>query len=518
MLNREQKLLPLLLWRVSAATVVLWVVAWFYLPSFEEAQKYQLLYISLAFIGISGVHVALLQYAQGASQQIFFQFSSDIVLIAFLTFITGGYQSPLSLLFGLVIVAAGTQARVILVLSMAVLACIAYLSSIYTFEWLHADTIPSDATLKLLLQISVFLLVGGVMAAIARRHANLSSESLRVTQEHRDFQRLHTQLMASMQEGVLVLDRELRVLDSNPAVRDIFPMPNGVTLRLSDFPRFPDPLIAFMRGTMEGSMRSEWQKGDATYLVTVGHFPKEQLGAYGWVTFVDVSELRHLERQLAAQERLAAMGRMAAMLAHELRNPMQTIAQAVELVTVVPVEKQKNIQSIVAEEVMRLNRLVTDMLNYARPMEARLENVDVAQLLQEVLLDVDPLQRYQIQSQIGLAIMYVDKKHVRIVLDNLLRHAISASPESASVMVSFQGDVDHWHMRIADHGDMIEAEMRQKMFEPFGAYRGGTGLGLATVWQLCEANGWRLDVESGAQVTVLCISADMGHDKGEGHG
>ena len=138
-----------------------------------------------------------------------------------LIFITGGFHSPFVLLLGLIIVVAGTQARVLLVLSIAVLACMTYLSSVYMFAWLQSAPLRDGATLKLLLQTSVFFLVGGVMAMIARRHAVLTIESHRAVQEHQDLQRLHSDLMASMQEGVLVLDANLTVMLLSYQVRSM---------------------------------------------------------------------------------------------------------------------------------------------------------------------------------------------------------------------------------------------------------------------------------------------------------
>jgi len=510
-------LMQLLLWRGMVTVLVLLVVAWFYLPSIGLEQRYFLAYIALLFIALSVVQSFFLRHAWPLSIQLFFQFFSDILLIAMLVFATGGYQSPFVLLFGLVIVAAGTQAIVLLVLSLAVFACIAYLTALYGFAWWYHAPLPSEVTLSLLLQISVLMLVGGVMAVIARRHAVLSDKSERAAQQHQDFQALHTRLMASMEEGVLVLDAKLTIRDSNPAACDIFHIAEHSGLNIRELCSVPQDILDVLQTSEVGGYRCEWQKDDAEYLITVGKFPELYAGACWWLTFVDVSELRGLERKVAEHQKLAAMGRMAAMLAHELRNPMQTIAQAVELVTRVPEQKQVDIQRIVGEEISRLNRLVTDMLDYTKPLTPKVKATEIVELLRVSIEQVDPDKRFLIKSICDVEVLNIDADHMRLVLDNLLRNAVLASPTAYSVSVHALQNSEFWQFSVVDHGDGIPEALQTQLFEPFASHRvGGTGLGLATVWQVCQANQWQISVESNGETTTFCVRGD--HVEREEHG
>ena len=152
-------------------------------------------------------------------KQLLIQFGLDLLLISVLVVITGGIQSPFVFLFGLLIVAAGTQSHVMVVLLTTIFACISYLVSIYGFSIWHQIEITPAATLHILLQVSALFLVGGAMAAIARRHASLQQESHQVVRQHRRLKELHDQIVTSMQEGMLILDQALYIQDSNESAR-----------------------------------------------------------------------------------------------------------------------------------------------------------------------------------------------------------------------------------------------------------------------------------------------------------
>jgi len=513
--NRSH-LMQLLLWRGMAMVLVLLMVNWFYLPNIGLDNHQLLSYIALLFVVFSVLQSFCFRRQWPVSLQLFFQFSSDILLVSLLVFATGGYESPFILLFGLVIVAAGTQAEVLLVLSIAVFACIGYLTAIYSFAWWQHLLLPADATLTLLLQISVLLLVGGVMAVIARRHAALSDKSRRAARQHQDFQALHTRLMALMQEGVLVLDENLTIRDSNPAACTIFHTSENSQLKVSELHAFPKRIVDFLKDPSgETRYRCEWQQDKAEYLITVGKFPELYAGACWWLTLVDVSELRGLEKAVIEHQKLAAMGRMAAMLAHELRNPMHTIAQAVELVTRVEEKQRADIQRIVSEEILRLNRLVADMLDYTKPLTPKPKDIEVFDLLIASVESVDAEQKYCVDLRCDIGVLHIDADHMRLVLDNLLRNAVLSSPMPHSVSVHASEHAGHWQFTVCDHGDGIPKSIREHIFEPFASQRlGGTGLGLATAWQVCQANHWKIDVESDAETTTFCVREDnMGREK-----
>jgi len=517
--KQRSNLLALLIWRAVASALLSFVMVSFYAPLMDAQQEHDFLDLWVLWLANGVLQVYLWRYVpRGFSAQLFYQLLSDLGGIGVLIFMTGGLHSPFVLLLGLMIVIAGTQARVLVVLSTAVFSCIIYLLAVYLFAWAQASPLPEEATLKLLLQTSVFLLVGGVMAIISRRHAALESESERVVQEHHKLEQLHSDLMTSMQEGVLVLDADLTVVDCNPAFLQVLQQGDVVGMALTDLADFPEALLQALSSQKKQVVRVEWAYMEATYLLTLAYFSQSQKHAHCWLTVVDLSTLRQLEKKLMEQERLASLGRLAGMLAHEFRNPIQTIGQATELMPKLPEKTQHTVQKIVEEEIQRLNRLVTDMVDYAQPVLRERESMQVAEVVDSIVKQ-DAFCSSTVDVHLELDAIDVDAHHWRRVLENLLHHALDANvaanrdlPEGANtgtIGVEVKAVGQGWCLCVQDHGEMLSESMRLQMFEPFGEHRGGTGLGLATVWQICEVNHWQLTVKSDPMTTCICVASEQ---------
>ena len=218
-------------------------------------------------------------------------------------------------------------------------------------------------------------------------------------------------------------------------------------------------------------------------------------------------------RRLVAQEKLAALGSMAAMLAHEIRNPLQTIGQAVELLGNSPPAVMTQLQTAIHQEVERLNRLVTSMLQYASPLQPSSEPCNPEALLAASLAQMTADDAVTVTIDCAVTECMVDADHFRLVVDNLLRNALLHASPGSEVRISMrplQGK--RWELVVQDQGGGISMEMMPKLFEPFVTGRkSGTGLGLAMVKQVCDANGWQVRVENrdgGARFVVTGVCND----------
>lgn len=497
----------LLIYRAIAAFFILLLAVYFYYSPTLAVQRQVLISVALAFFLFTTIQWHLSKTALTFRAQLLIQFMLDIALISALVVATGGIQSPFVFLFGLLIVVAGTQAHPMVVMTTAVLAAASYLGAIHTFAWWREESLTASS-LHILLQVSALFLVGGVMAAIAQRHASLQQESTRVVRQHRRLQELHDQVMGSMQEGVVVLDRQLYLQDANAAARHLLGLDQYAAGRmLADILKVPDLLLQFLLTSERGAFQCEWKGLERNCLVTATRLPEDDPNAYWLLTLVDISELRQLERKLADQNKLAAMGRMAAMLAHEVRNPMQSIGQAVELLGQADKTRTPRIQRIVAEEIGRLNRLVSDMLDYVQPLQPTNRMVRPCEIIRASIEQVDMDGACGVLEECMLEELRMDPDHFRLVVDNLLRNALKASPVKGSVSVEMQAKGARWLLMVCDHGGGIDEAVREQLFEPFTtAQSGGTGLGLATVWQVCQANGWQVAAESTADGTCFTVS------------
>ena len=487
----------LLTYRLIATAVVIVATTYFFYSAFENQYRQFFIVASTAAFLFLALEWLLIRSILTFGMQLLTQFGLDLLLVSVLVMLTGGIQSPFVFLFGLIIVAAGTQSHVLVVLVITVMACICYLSSIHLIALFNEIILRDTERLHILLQTSALFLVGGVMAAIARRYASLQQESSHAVREHRQLKELYEQVVSSMQEGIVVLDQEFNVQDSNePAHRLLSLDRSSKRLRLEDIDNVPKKLLDFLRRVDAPLFQCEWTTRAGLCLVTAAQLPGDDPFASWVLTLVDITDVRTLERRLAEQDKLAAMGRMVAMLAHEIRNPLQTLGQSVELIGSVHETRQADIQRIVAEEVHRLNRLVSDMLDFVQPLSPDPAEVSCAELIGSSVAQVDMNEQYHVAWQCDVEKLVLDPDHFRLVLDNLLRNAVEASPEAESVEIRLRRGGDEWLLSISDQGGGISQEMRDHLFEPFATGKtSGIGLGLATVWQVCQVNGWHVKIE-----------------------
>jgi signal transduction histidine kinase len=205
-------------------------------------------------------------------------------------------------------------------------------------------------------------------------------------------------------------------------------------------------------------------------------------------------------------ERLAMLGRFAAGLAHEIRNPLGSIAGSIDLLKTNPTitEEDKLLCDIVSREASRLNDLVTDMLDLAKPRAPEPTIVDLARVSSEVVRlamqsgrGSDVKVRYEGDAE-GVHVS-ADPAQLRQLLWNLVRNAVQASGAGSRVTVHVArrgGDV---LCEVSDQGEGIPESAREQLFDAFFTTRTqGIGIGLAIVKRVAEDHGWRLEVDSAA--------------------
>jgi len=480
----------------------------------EHPDTFENVYI--LWFALSALQFLLFRFPNIIKGNLLFQLTSDLLLISLLVFDSGGISSPLIFLFGLTIIIAGTQARVLIVLITAILASTTYLGTIYTYAFSQQLIISNTHTLNILLQISLFFLTGGIMALIAGRHAKLQLDKQQTTSQHRQLQELHSQVLRSMQESIIILDNNMIVQDFNHAaitMLNISEQHKGYSLEV--ILNLPTSMKNVIHSDSHHIFRTELQHDDKFLLLTLTRLLDE---SSAWLlTIVDITETRKLEKQLSEQDKLASIGQMAAMLAHEIRNPMQTITQAVELMGLT--QKENKLENLVTDEIRRLNRLVSNMLDYASPLHPNILHCHINTLIQSSLQQVDLKNIHRVQVDAPDISINIDPDHFRLVLDNLLRNAIHMSPEATSVAISFQSKLGSWSLTVRDHGIGISEEIRHSLFEPFRTGRKqGTGLGLATVWQVCQINSWVIRIDENIHDGACFIIQNQPPDTGETHG
>ncbi len=227
-------------------------------------------------------------------------------------------------------------------------------------------------------------------------------------------------------------------------------------------------------------------------------------------------DLHALQTELGRKEQLAAVGEMAAVIAHEARNPLAVISNAVASLKREGLCREDHdvLLGILEEESVRLNRLVSDLLAYARPINPQRQRVILQDLVQRAAMLVGNrgTARFEFDDSSARGQIWADGNLLRQVFDNLIENAVQAMGGAGTVTIAVkaatQEGVEGYAVSVADEGEGMDTVVRNRAKDPFFTTRpAGTGLGLAIVDRIVEAHGGHLTLESrsgeGSTVTVF---------------
>jgi two-component system sensor histidine kinase HydH len=254
-------------------------------------------------------------------------------------------------------------------------------------------------------------------------------------------------------------------------------------------------------------------------VVLVGVMVVVVLGVSGWQIRTLRQHLR-LQEESARQERLAALGGMAAVLAHEIRNPLGAIKGLAQFLAEKGAadSRQAQMTQAIAGEATRLERLVNDLLTYARPRPPKREAVDLTGSLREVVGLVQPMAAsagatLRLQVPDGAVAVEADAEQMKQLFTNLVLNALQAMPHGGVVTIDVRASRDggpggHIDIDVQDEGCGIPEADRPHVFDPFFTTRTkGTGLGLAICRQIAEAHGGTIRLHAtGSQGTTIVVT------------
>jgi two-component system, NtrC family, sensor histidine kinase PilS len=363
----------------------------------------------------------------------------------------------------------------------------------------------------------VIVLVAGQMASRLAREERTARGSLELARQQAELNRL---VIDEMSDGVLVVDRRGRVRSANPAAREL--LAEGGACPVPPFSLHGDEgwrslLTAVQQAFAAGHWPDEgvdlalsFAKGAPRSVRARARFTRRTRTSLGdesgseELAVLFVEELRNvLARQ--RQERLLAMGRISAGIAHEIRNPLAAVAQANALLQEDALRPdQQRLLRIVADNVERLKRIVDDVMEAAPGRRAPSRTIDltteVGSICGEWLrtvgltLGVDCRLSLQLPAEPLGAIF--DPDHLRRVLVNLLENGLRHAGASAGAVQLTLEALDGRYVRlaVASDGDLIAPDVEVHLFEPFHSTRSrGTGLGLYICRELCERHGASID-------------------------
>jgi two-component system sensor histidine kinase PilS (NtrC family) len=234
------------------------------------------------------------------------------------------------------------------------------------------------------------------------------------------------------------------------------------------------------------------------------------------ITFQDLTEIRSMEESVRRKDRLAAVGRVAAGLAHEIRNPLGAMRGAIQVMEsqTPPESVRGGLMDIILKESDRLNSIITNFLGYARPMAATFTDTDVREAIKDtiVLLKHSPDVRdhHIVTEDLGSEPITIsaDSNQLKQIFWNLARNALQAMPDGGELRVGVE-TIPNKRIRITfeDTGGGMSSDQVEQLFEPFAnSTTGGTGLGLSIVYQIVRDHNGVINVRSregeGTTITI----------------
>jgi two-component system sensor histidine kinase PilS (NtrC family) len=451
---------------------------------------------------------------------------TDLVVTTGLVYLTGGAHSGFSFLFGVVVLGAALVVGPRPTLVAAGLAPILYVSvalglangwvALPPDQWTDVGVrTDADFSVAILRNLVGLLLVGGLAAMLSDRLHRTTGALVRATESAADSARLTEDIVRSLASGLVTTDLDGIVRTINVAgARMLGGAPDEIVGSRLDamFPGVTTDLGARHETDARRRDGSTFPVGySRTALVSHEGVVRGSL-----VLFQDLSELAALRDKAERAERLAVLGRLAAGLAHEIRNPLGAISGSVELVRdaeVLGAEDRGLLESVLGE-VDRLNELVSTMLEVGRPTTPERRDVDLSELARDV---VRLAARHPAASGVRIALtadapvmVSVDAAQIRQVVWNLVKNALQFSPAGGEVRVVVSREGARACLSVSDRGPGIGAADLPHVFDMFFTKRRhGVGLGLALAKQVVDGHGGRIHVKNAKNgVTTFAVELD----------
>lgn len=321
-------------------------------------------------------------------------------------------------------------------------------------------------------------------------------------------------VMAGLEDGLLLFTRDARAVMVSPAAEKFLGAPAGQFLgrRATDIfpPGHPLHEALHLEGDHLLEVVSETEVDTAEGRKRVGVTVQEIQGAGermgALVTLRDLDSIESINTQLQVSERLAAVGRITAGVAHEVKNPLNSMRLWLEnLKESLPSDADSaalQAVHVLDAEIDRLDAVVKRFLDFSRPVDVRLEPTQLASLLKEVMEVAQPqLQKANVQVAqllpIGIPEVFVDRDLLKQAVLNVVLNAVEAMPNGGKLQLTLSRRGEAAEIAITDSGKGIPPENRNKIFQLFFSTRpGGSGIGLASTFRIVQLHNGSIDFTS----------------------
>jgi len=510
----QRRLLWLALFRTVAFSLLLTATAARLLASSsevvelsrEDSMSFGLIAVVYALTLVYGV---LLRQGWVGPSAAYLQVLGDVVIACGLVYVTGGVDSPYTFTYSLAVLGASILLSQRGALVAAGASAVAFASLLLLIQAgilrppQGASLVPASPS-RLAFLLGSNLLAQFLIAALASYLSKqLSATGGKLVAREADLKKLvglQQQILTSMPSGLISCRADGSVSFINRAGAAI------LGLEEAELPAHLDALIPGVIRLSRNARRAELpvQTRHGPRILGLSISALEEDGAL-LVVFQDLTELRRIEDELRRSDHLAALGKLAAQLAHEIRNPLAAMRGSAQLLA----EDRHldrtsaRLAEILVRESDRLSELVEEVLRFARPPPPVMKEGALDELVRETaeMLRTDPLARgVVLEESLQPVQAAMDAGQLRQVVINLMRNAFAAAGPDGTVRVTVDAPEDIPRVEVWDSAGSIPPQALDRVFEPFYTTReGGTGLGLSTAHSIIRAHGGTIQVSSSRQ-------------------
>jgi two-component system sensor histidine kinase PilS (NtrC family) len=508
-----------------------------YLELREENFPNGLFLIFIFSLGLTLLYLLLLRFNGNFARQVRFQFALDVMLITGIIWLTGDVVSPYVTLYIILTSVAGffLSRNETLLLAFFCAACFSALAMLTAKSLIYSASaeISSPRFMQIVAFNNVAILIVGLLAGRFSERRRMNEELRETIELFADLHILHERIVESLRTGLITTDLEGRIYAYNRAAEEITGLAAHDAVGQSIFSLFGEKVRSFVNLALGSGQSNEFHAEH--FEAEISLTPERRIavactiaplvGKTGNVTglilnFQDLTQLRAMEENLRRSDRLAAVGRMAAGLAHEIRNPLGSMSSALQYLRekVPPATQESDLMEVVLRESDRLNRIITNFLTYARPSadvfsKEGFAETDVGEAIRDCMAllkhspEVKDTHSLEFEPPPAPVKIRANETQLKQVFWNLSKNSIQAMPDGGRLNIRIkESPSKKVQIVFEDTGAGISAKALEHLFEPFADGARGTGLGLSIVRKIINDHGGRIEVQSrqkkGTKITV----------------
>lgn len=502
------------------------------------------------------LYVIAFRYVRNLTRFAYVQILLDTILITAIIHTTGGIESMFSLLYLLSIISGSiilyrrgglmvASFSIILYGALLDLNYYGLINSMGSYSLYPQDYQSDEVFYRILVNGAAFYVVSFLSSFLSEQSLRSETALKAKQKDMADLEMLNENIIQSISSGLVAVDEYRKIIVFNKGAEGLFDVESTDAIRRDVY-----EVIPFMQPYLEGKNPNKfnqivYQGGDGKQidlLLNISSLTDQDGNKKGKILFFqDMTHMREMEREVKRMEDLAMLGELSAAIAHEIRNPLASISGSIQVLDDSLSREDslinERLMDIISREINRLNHMVSDFLQFARPQSKEVEKFDLNQLIGETLYIFQNSQSWSSHLEVeekfsGPLEMGSDPQQLKQVLWNILLNASEAMPKGGVIRVSTEkvngfdgsgGSTESVEIKVEDNGSGINPKVIKDMFKPFSTTKkGGSGLGLAIVRRIVDGLGGEVSGQNltggGAAITIVLPLQLKEESRGSGKG